>query len=231
VDNVLTAIFCTVVAFFGGVIVAQTTIPEHFHTIEWGSVAEWVAGIAAVATAIIAWAALRSWRDQMRGTSRHAAAAEIAETARLTKYHFYDARSPLYEQWEFPPDYDVLTQHGRDDEAKAWAHLFTNRFRGLAEQVNRLATLRAKAGALLNEECAAALEELARKARSLRYMFQQKVEHRRVGPDIVAQWPDQAWVKQVDQSVEVNPQNHTDAFSIDFEARYAALMSLVKPFI
>jgi len=48
---------------------------------EIGNLAEWVAAAALVATAIIAGIALSAWRDQLRGTSRHMAAAEIFEAA------------------------------------------------------------------------------------------------------------------------------------------------------
>jgi hypothetical protein len=231
-DNVLTAIFCTVVAFVLGLIVAQTTIPEHFHAIEWGNVAEWVAGIAAVATALIAWMALRSWRDQMRGASRHAAAAQIAEAARLTKYHFYDARNPWYDAAEFPPAYHAAQPpRSNTAEARGWAFLFERRYRLLNNQIMRLAKLRAKAGALLSEDSAEALEALARKARELHNFFQEKVAQIRAGPNIVSQWPDQQWVQRVNQSVEVNPEDHSDRYSLEFEAKFAKLMTLLEPFI
>jgi len=48
---------------------------------EIGNLAEWVAAAALVATAIIAGIALSAWRDQLRGMSRHMAAAEIFEAA------------------------------------------------------------------------------------------------------------------------------------------------------
>jgi Tfp pilus assembly protein PilE len=114
--------------------------------VEIGNLAEWFAAATAVATAIIAGIALSAWRDQIRGTSRHAAGAEIAEAARLMKYHFYDARNPWYDTGEFSPSYRAQTAAKNNaEEAAGWAHVFQNRYSLLSEQIHRLAILRAKA--------------------------------------------------------------------------------------
>jgi hypothetical protein len=230
-DNVLTAIFCTVVSFFVGVILARV-FPDRLG-VEWGNVAEWAAAFGAFATALIAWLALRSWRDQLRGTSKHAAAAEIAEAARLTKYLFYDARNPFYDSGEFPPSYHLRLEPRTDaEEAKAWAYVYRRRYRRLNKQILRLAILRAKAGALLSEESAAGLEDLARKARELRGFFQNKINQIRAGQQAVNQWRNQRWVKRVNEAVKLEPPNdHSDPYSLEFEAKFDALMDLVRPFI
>jgi hypothetical protein len=197
---------------------------------EVGNWAEWVAAAGSIVTAVIAGMALYSWRDQMRGTSRHAAAAEIAEAAQLIRYHFYGARNAFIDISEFPRGYSSQTNPSNSAKADAYAHVFNNRYSLLGEQIVRLATLRAKAGALLSEESAAALEELARKGRELHNFYQERVEQLRVGPGTVSQWPDQNWVKRVKESVEVYPE-HTDAYSLEFEAKFDALRKLIEPFI
>jgi hypothetical protein len=229
-SNLLTAVLCTVVSLFVGVILARV-FPE-LAGLEWGNVAEWLTALAALATAVFAWLALSAWRGQMRGTSRHMAAAEIAEAAQLIKYHFYDARNAFVVVGEFPPTYRSLRPpRSPGDEFMGWQHVFQNRYELLAPQISRLATLRAKAGALLSDECAAGLEALARKARELHGFFQDRLEQIRVGPNIVSQWTDQNWVKRVNTSFQVNPQDHSDPYSLEFEEKFAALMDLIKPFI
>jgi hypothetical protein len=229
-DTVLAAIFCTAVSLVVGVVIGGI-LPEHHHQMELGSAAEWLGGIGAVATAVIAWIALRSWRDQVRGQSSHAAAAEIAEAARLLKYHFYDARNPFWSATEFPPAYRTApTPRPNPIEVMGWGHVFTNRFQLLNGQILRLATLRAKAGALLSEESADALEALARKARELENFFRERLEQIRVGPHIVSQWPDQKWVQLVNQSFECSSERN-DAYSLELEERYRNLKGLVDPFI
>lgn len=197
-----------------------------------GSAAEWVSAAAAVATAVIALKALLAWRDQVRGSSKHAAAAEILEAARLTRYHFYDARNAFYVTSEFPASYNQVSgERSRQEEVDGWAHVYAARWNLLGPQILRLATLRAKAGAVLSEDCADALEAMARKARELHNLFQERIGQIRAGPAIVAQWPDQDWVQRVTNSVQVIRGDHTDPYSLEFEATFAALKRLVDPFI
>lgn len=198
---------------------------------EIGNIAEWVAALAALATAGIAGWALRSWQDQVRGTSRHTAAAEIAEAAQLTRYHFYDARNPMIFTPEFPASYHQSNQRSRKEEADGYAHVYDGRWKLLGPQILRLATLRAKAGALLSEDCAKALEELARKARELHNFFGHQIEQIRVGPDIVSQWPDQRWVQKVKGAIEVNPDDHSDPYSLEFETKFDTLRKSLEPYM
>jgi hypothetical protein len=229
-DNVLTAIFCSAVSLVAGVLLARI-FPDHLN-VEWGNLAEWVTGLAALATAAIAWMALRSWRDQASGMSKHKAAAKIAEAALLMKYHFYDARNPMYDPVEFPAAYNLQKPASRGplEKARGWAHAYDGRYRRLNRQILRLATLRAKAGALLSEECAAHLEALARKARLLREYFGHSVAQIKAGGEVVKQW-DQKWVERVKQSITANPMDHSDPYSLEFEATYDAFMDCLKPFL
>src|ERR1017187_8771337 len=73
--------------------------------IELGSIPDWIAAIGSIAPAVVAWWAFLAWRTQLLGASKHAAAAEIAESAQLLRYHFYDARSSLIFAGEFPENY------------------------------------------------------------------------------------------------------------------------------
>jgi hypothetical protein len=95
-SNTLTAVVCTSVSFFLGVLVARV-FPTALG-FDLGNLAEWVAASSALATAVIAGLALSSWRKQVRA----AAAAAISEAAALARFHFYDARNPFYSGAEFP---------------------------------------------------------------------------------------------------------------------------------
>ena len=147
------------------------------------------------------------------------------------RYYLYDARNPLYVPSEFPASYHAISDRTRKDEANGWAYVFQNRWELLAPQIMRLATLRTKAGALLSDDCAESLEALARKARQLHGFFQNRVEQIRKGPDIVAPWADQDWVQYVKASVEAISGDHTDKYSLEFEAKFEALKKLIEPFI
>jgi hypothetical protein len=229
-SNLLTAVFCASVALFVGVL-AGRIVPAAL-PIEWGSVAEWATTVAAFIAAGIAWVALKSWQDQMRGTSRHTAAAEALEAARLLKYHFYDARNMWWDASEFPPDYKTSSMPvSKTEEEKAWRYVFNNRWKTLRRPILRVANLRAKAAALLSEDSADALEVLARKASELRGFFNHRLEQIKVGKNIVNTWPDQDWVRKVNESFEVNPPDRTDAYSREFESKFRAVLERVTPYL
>ena len=201
----------------------------------WGNVAEWFAGVGALITAAIAAAALRSWRSQLQTTTKHAAANEIAAAASLMRYHFYDARNPLYTTDEWPSWYyeKPEQERSREDEAKAWAHIYNNRYsKHLGPQVVEIAKLRAKALVLLGDDIAKGMTDLAKQARWLSLMFQERYNQIKAGPEIVKQWTNQEFVKRVKNSVTTDAsENPDDDFSLAFEKAFANLLRLLKPWM
>jgi hypothetical protein len=198
---------------------------------EPGNAAEWATAVAALGAALVALRALYMWPIQMRATTRHEAAAEIAEAAELLWYHFYDARNPFYASGEFPAEYLVIENPTDRQNADAWAHVFQTRWDILYPHILKLATLRAKTKTLLSDECAVALDEYARKARELSNFFRERVIQYRNGENIVAQWPDQSWVQRVRKSIQVEGEDHSDPYSLEFEGKYDLLKAKTYPFI
>ena len=155
----------------------------------------------------------------------------MLEEARLLRYFFYDARNSWYDAGEFPPAYHQMTSEQRtnDDEARAWAYVYEGRYKLVRRQIWVLARLRARSGAVLGDESAAAIETLARKARELGNFMNERVAQYRAGEHIVAQWPDQGWVRRVRDSVEVNPDDHSDRYSREFDEAFEALQGKLRP--
>lgn len=185
--------------------------------------------IVTVAGLFIAAGALGTWREELRGTSRHQAAREIDVAAEAYRYAFYAARSPMYWASEFPKrtrEEAAAVQEGRDWQG--YDHIYTNRRKEMWPEVEKLARLRATAAAVFGREVADAVDALARTAIELQNYQQEHVEHKRVGPDIVRQWPDQQWVQRVlDSVVTVTNQDPQDRFSREFEAKLATLKNLI----
>ena len=199
--------------------------------VDWSVVPAWVEAVGSVVTAGVALAAYRAWRPQLRGASKHTAAAKILEAARLARYHFYDARNTVITAGEFPAEYWASKARSNAQEADGFAKVYQGRWKHLWPQIEQLAILRAKAGALFGEEVASALDELARKARELQGFMENHLSELRAGPEIVSQWADQEWVRRVRNSVSVDPQDHTDDYSKEFEEKFEKLEKLVKPHI
>lgn len=202
------------------------------HDVNW---ADAMTAIGTAVTAIVAIYAAATWQRNMREATRHETAANVLEQARLFRYLFYDARNPLYLEGEFPADYHSVPSEQRNDalKARAWAHVYENRWKLLEPQMLKLATVRARAGAVLGDDVAEAIEQLAKKGRQLQGYFQNRVEQIREGDELVALYPDQNWVKRVKRSVRANvePATRDDDYSKEFEEKFAALEQLVRPFI
>ena len=198
--------------------------------VDWGFAADWVAALAAVGTLVVAaWAAL-SWREQLRGGSKHTVAQEVATAARALRYAFYGVRSPLIEGWEFPESYWSRAPgvtSSNSEEAEAYRHVYHRRMKELWPSIKAVADLRARSGAVLGEDVAKEIEVLAKKARELDFFFQQDVDQRRAGPEGVRRWTDQAFVERVKQSVVVHDPPD-DRFSREFEALLKALLDRVN---
>lgn len=198
-------------------------------TMDWGNVADWVGvGVSAV-TLFLAWKALASWKAQLSGTKRHETAHEIALSARALRYAFYESRSPFISAWEFPDSYRER-RHGETptnaDLAAEHAHVYRERLKVLWPYIQACAELRAKAGAVFGDDCAGALEALAKKAREFEFVVAEYVAQLRVGPEVVRQWTDQKWAERVRASISASGERD-DPLSLEFEEKMKGLMKFV----
>lgn len=196
-------------------------------------VADWLTAIGTVATAAVAWWAFLSWRKPLRSASQHAAAEEIAEAVRLLWHHLYDARSPWIAAGEYPREYYEKDRHSRSnqDEARGLAHVYDERWKILWPQILRIATLRAKAGALLDDEVEKGLEALAKCADGLHDSFSWAVKFERDGRELVAQYSDQTWVARVRAAVAVDRDKRDDVYSKEFEEAYGKVVKSLKKYL
>lgn len=177
-------------------------------------------------TAIVA---LTTWQRQLKGTAAHGIAARLATEVKALSYAFFESRSPLYEGWEFPPEYYAVTGRARtnDEEASAWEHVYTTRWKELWPRVLRLAKLRAKVGALLGDDVADAAETFARIAKQLKFWMEHDISQKRAGPEIVAHW-DQNFAARVRQSVSLTDGTRNDAYSREFIVARDRVLSMLR---
>jgi hypothetical protein len=198
--------------------------------VDWALVREWVGTVAEVATAVIALVALLTWRRNLLGATKFRVAHEVLEEARLLRYFFYDARNPLIDPSEFPPGYHNVVPNERTSvqQAAGYARVYNRRYKMVRRQILVVARLRARAGALFGDDLPKRMEELARKAGSLRTFMQEYVAQIRAGENIAAQWSNQDWNARVRESVKVDPDNHTDPFSLEFEQKFQAVEDLLQ---
>jgi hypothetical protein len=198
--------------------------------LDFGTVPEWLDAVGTIATAVIAFIALRSWRGQLQGSSKHAVAVEALEQARLLRYVFYDARNVRQDPWEFPHVYLTRTNPTNDEKAEAYTQLYRARWRLIEPQIEVLTRLRARVGALLGDDVAAAMEKLIRTARELERYFNLHIMQINPGEKVTVQLRDQATVERIRSSVSA-PDNHSDSYSVEFEAAFSNLQALLKHYV
>jgi len=198
--------------------------------VDWSAVADWANVSISFLTLVLGVFAVRMWRVQLRGGTKHQAAHEIAEAARMLRYAFYDARSPFFSAGEFPPSYRqraMGTVATNDEQAAEYRHAFKNRLKELWVHLMKLANLRPRAGAAIGDPAANAVERLAKVARQLEFYMSERVEQYRVGPEIVAHWSDQAFVAKVNAGITADSERE-DAYSREFEEAFTALLDTLK---
>jgi hypothetical protein len=180
---------------------------------------DWLSALTSVATLVVAVLALGTWREQLRGTASHATALDLATEVRALRNKFFEARSPLFEAWEFPSSYyEAPLPRSSHQEAEAWRHVYGNRWKELWPQILKLADMRPRVGAVLGDAVAHRTENLARKARELRFWMDHSIEIYRAGEGVAA-WNDQAFVQRTRDSVVAGP-DRDDTLSQEFTSIY-----------
>jgi hypothetical protein len=97
---------------------------------------QWIAAIkdvllggAAVTTAIVAVIGLSKWRKELEGKTGFDAARGLIKATYRLRDQLQICRSPFYSAHEFPADYKgALGGHSTEEETKAWAHIYKNRW-------------------------------------------------------------------------------------------------------
>jgi hypothetical protein len=206
-----------------------TALPE----IDWKATADWITAVGTGATAVIALFALRAWRTQLRGSNKHAAAQDIEIAALNLRYALEDARAPFIWAGEFPREYYDIgpgQQRTAEQTALGYDHVYRNRWNDLWPHIRAFAKFRPRAGAVLGDAVADAVEALARKARELRFLQEEDVKYKSVGPQVVAGYGDQEFVKRVKASVLAG-RTSKDPLSVEFADELRKLRALLKPYI
>lgn len=180
--------------------------------------------IATFGGVLVASAGLRTWRAQLRASSRHAVAMDIAQAAGDLHREFFNQRAPLIEPSEYPVDFEF---DGRPTGSRAQAIKFAlnARYKRVHRRGHRLFVLRGKALAILGVKEARAVEELARFAQTLELVWRRLVRLLEQG--------EQADVRALRQTEAeaFSPfqEEHSDQLSRDFERSFSNLMVLLRP--
>ena len=95
-----------------------------------------IIAVAAIATAIVAVYGINSWRRETEGKARFDAARSLMLTAYRARDDIRNCRSPLIVAGEFPPDLDAFGGSA-EERYKAYAHVYSNRWKPVKEAMER----------------------------------------------------------------------------------------------
>lgn len=85
--------------------------------------------LAAATTAVVAVLGLRKWRQELEGKAQFEVARNLIRATYRLRDEIRNCRSPFYSAYEFPEDYKGgLAQHSGEEEARAWMHIYKNRW-------------------------------------------------------------------------------------------------------
>lgn len=88
-------------------------------------------GLAAATTAMVAVLGLRRWRQELEGKAQFEVARNLIRATYKLRDEVRNCRSPFYSAYEFPEDYKGrlgAQQQAAEEEARAWIHIYKNRW-------------------------------------------------------------------------------------------------------
>ena len=136
--------------------------------------------IAAIVTASVAIIGLRSWKKELSGKASFEVARGLIRATYKLRDEINYGRSPFTHANEFPDDYDPRNKT-EEKEAKAWAYIFTNRWKPIAEAILEFDANVLEAEALWGGEIKDKTSELKRCAHNLRASMESYVRNEASG--------------------------------------------------
>lgn len=86
-------------------------------------------GLAAATTAIVAVIGLKNWSRELKGKAEFEIARNMIRATYKLRNELQNCRSPFYSAHEFPEGYNGMSRTmSAEEEAKAWIHIYKNRW-------------------------------------------------------------------------------------------------------
>jgi hypothetical protein len=197
-----------------------------FHSIDWPAT---LSAIATTATALIAFAGLRSWQKQIAYSTTHELAVRIAAAAGTLRVVFYSVRAPLVLAEEFPPEFHQDNSRPQGVISKRYQHVYTNRYAQLQPRIFALLETLGPAQVILGDPTASEIERLVLKAQKLHRVWSERVAQLERGEEL--NWPEEnsVWRQEIVDSSHADRTGATDPLSVEFDRAYRALLEALRP--
>lgn len=190
----------------------------------WGTFPEWMTVFMTLGAVVVAYSGVEAWKFQLRGTSTHSTAMEIAAAVGSLHVEFFNQRAPLIETWEMETG---NPKHDADAEKwQQYATALNSRYRDLNKQIIVVHNLKGKALSILGTEVADALEKLTRKASEIHQVWNTYCQLIKSGENV-----DPQQLHQASRLAFAHPNNRTDRLSVEFEERFRSVLRELEPFL
>ncbi|MCK2045595.1 MULTISPECIES: hypothetical protein [Chromohalobacter] len=142
---------------------------------------EVLVSIAAATTAIVAVLGLRSWSRELRGRTQFEVARQLIRATYRVRDELRYCRTPFIQGAEFPADYPAVEGATPEQEAKAWAHIYQNRWEPVRDALRELDAQLLEAEALWGSDIRKAGDALRLCARELQVAMEAIIDDKAVG--------------------------------------------------
>ncbi|MGO2236118.1 MAG: hypothetical protein ACTH5B_18805 [Marinomonas sp.] len=132
--------------------------------------------VAAITTVFVAMSGLKSWKKELRGRADFEVARGMIRATYKLRDEMGYSRSPFTTASEFPKGYDSFNKTA-EKEAEAWAYIFTNRWKPVADAVQEFEAQTLEAEALWGKQIRDIAFELRRCSRTLRTAMEAKISN------------------------------------------------------
>ena len=128
---------------------------------EWFSICKDVfVSIAACVTAYVAIKGVGTWQKELRGKASFDVARELIKSIYLLRDEIKRCRSPFIWGDEFPDYYDSFGKRTKEEEGRAWAYVYTKRWKPAAKATQAFEACALEAEVLWGDEIRKKKDEL-----------------------------------------------------------------------
>lgn len=184
--------------------------------------------VAGVVTAVVAIRGLRNWNRELKGKAAFEVARGLAKATYRLRDEIRMCRSPLLTAREFPEGYGELSRNKTpENEAQAYAHIFTNRWNSVFASLQEFDTQTLEAEALWNNSIREKTDALRKLVRKLNVAIEAFIANERSGGKDFSS--DKEFGRDIRSTVFASPTDADNKLSASIESSISFIQDELRP--
>ena len=188
---------------------------------------ELLVSIAAATTAIVAVLGLRSWSRELRGKTQFEVARQLIRATYRVRDELRYCRTPFIQGTEFPTDYPIVEGAKPEQEAKAWAYIYHNRWVPVRDALRELDAQLLEAEALWGSDIRDAGGALRQCARELQVAMEAIIDDKAIGGENFKS--DRDFAKKMRSTAHASATSQDNELNNMIQEAVSSLEKLVRP--